>query len=58
MSQQSDDKDVIGPIILWADYGYEGWKPYSYNSIDEALKASKYCDWIITKKVEWKVMGE
>ena len=56
MSAQSDDKDIVGPIILWVDNGCEGWQPRSYNSIDEALKAGKYSSWIITKRVEWRAI--
>lgn len=26
-----------GPYIKWLNYGYEGWKPYSYPDIKSAL---------------------
>ncbi len=45
-----------GPYILWKDYGYEGWKPESYNSIKECLEAPKYGNsYIITKLCEFEV---
>jgi hypothetical protein len=55
MTAQSDDKDIVGPIILWVDYGYEGWKPTSFQSIEDALKSEYYGNWIITRRVDWKV---
>jgi hypothetical protein len=27
--------DASGPFILWEDYGCEGWKPRSFDSIDQ-----------------------
>ncbi len=50
----STEEEIIGPYILWVDYGYEGWKPRSFNSINEALKADKFNEWIITKRVDFE----
>jgi len=45
-----------GPIILWIDYGHEGWKPTSYTSVQEALKAPKYgSNYVITRLVAYTV---
>lgn len=33
--------DTSGPIILWLDYGYEGWAPYSFQTLEEALQADR-----------------
>ena len=45
-----------GPIILWLDYGCEGWKPTSYTSIREALEAQKYgSNYRITRLVTYEV---
>lgn len=53
----SSNDDVKGPFILWLDFGYEGWKPQSFNSLDEAIKADKFMsEWIITKPVDFKVI--
>lgn len=56
MTKQSNNKEITGPYILWVDYGYEGWKPQSFNSIEEALKSEKYSEWIITKRVDFKAI--
>lgn len=48
--------DIKGPFIKWLNFGYEGWKPYSYNSIKEALEAETYGnEFIITKVVNYEV---
>lgn len=41
-----------GPFILWADYGCEGWKPRSFETLAEAVMARRYGeDFVITKLV-------
>ena len=55
MSYKSNDENIKGPFILWVDYGYEGWKPRSFNTIKEALEAEKYSAWTITKTFEFEV---
>jgi hypothetical protein len=32
-----EPSDVAGPIIVWRDYGCEGWQPTSYPTLAEAL---------------------
>jgi hypothetical protein len=45
-----------GPIILWLDYGYEGWKPYSFDSVADALHVSKFGnDFVITRRATYEV---
>ena len=45
-----------GPYIVWQDYGVEGWKPDSYETLEEAIKAQKYrAHWVITKLVKYKI---
>lgn len=34
----STEKDIAGPIVVWTDYGTEGWQPQSYESIAEAIE--------------------
>lgn len=49
-------EDTKGPYIMWLDYGMEGWKPESFNSIKEALLASRYqSNFVITKVCEYEV---
>jgi hypothetical protein len=44
------------PIILWLNYGYEGWQPYGFNTIKEALEAEKYStNCVITRRVTYEV---
>ncbi len=46
-----------GPIVLWVNYGYEGWQPKSFASIREALEEDKgYCEWVITRLVMYEVI--
>ena len=49
-----------GPIILWLNYGsYEGWKPYSFDTIDEALHVGKFGnEFIITRQVTYTIIEE
>lgn len=56
MSHESKDKNITGPFIIWQNYGYEGWKPASFNSIEEALKSDLYSEWILTKKIDFKAI--
>jgi len=48
--------DTEGPYIVWFDYGYEGWRPYSYKTLREALETSKPYSYIITKKCEYEII--
>ena len=56
MSGQSTSEEIKGPFILWIDYGYEGWKPVSFETIEAALKSEKYGSWIITKRIDFKAV--
>lgn len=55
MSYKSTNKNIIGPYILWQNYGCEGWKPTSFNSIKEALEGEKYSEFTITKAIDYEV---
>ena len=45
-----------GPVILWLDYGYEGWKPYSFETVADALHVGKFGnDYVITRKATYEV---
>lgn len=47
---------VKGPIILWRDYGYEGWKPTSFPDIKSALLSERYeSSFVITRIVDFDV---
>lgn len=50
------EASIKGPIILWINFGYEGWAPYSFETVEAALKAEKYdCPWTITKAVQYEI---
>jgi len=47
---------INGPYVVWQNYGYEGWHPHSFKTLEEAIKAQKYTtDWIITKIVAYEI---
>lgn len=37
MSDKDFDDGTHGAFILWIDYGYEGWHPYSYDTFKAAV---------------------
>ena len=46
---------IDGPYILWQNYGYEGWQPKSFLTLEDALLAEKYStEFIITKPVNFE----
>ena len=51
------EKDTTsGPVILWLNYGYEGWQPRSFASVKEALEADRWGnEFLITRLVQWEV---
>lgn len=49
------DNNHGGPYIVWENWGYEGWKPNSFDSIEAALSYHRYnTEWILTKIVNWE----
>lgn len=50
-------EDLKGPFIRWLNYGYEGWKPSSFQTLKEAIEAQRYGEeMVITKRVKWDVV--
>lgn len=48
--------DVLGPYIVWENYGVEGWHPKSYKTLAEALCSPRSCcEWEITRKAEFSI---
>ena len=48
-----------GPYTLWLDYGYEGWKPTDYPTLEAALRGERYSNyWVITKAVKYEVIDK
>ena len=47
--------DENGPYVVWIDYGYEGWRPISYDTIEEAVAHKDNYTIIITKVVKYEV---
>lgn len=45
--------DATGPIVMWEDYGYEGWQPKSFDTLKEALLEPRYsATFVITHLVD------
>jgi hypothetical protein len=50
----SGDEDTLGPFIVWCDYGYDGWGPTSYPTLEAALIGARggySSSYVITKPV-------
>lgn len=46
--------DAHGTYVIWIDYGVEGWKPHSFDTVREALEFNKNSDnWILMKRVKY-----
>lgn len=53
-------QSIAGPYIVWTDYGYDGWQPESYPTLEAAVKASRDglygCQTVIAKPVKFDVV--
>lgn len=45
-----------GPYIVWQNYGTDGWSPTEFSTLKEALMATKYVSFVVTKLVEFDVI--
>lgn len=53
------ESDVAGPFIRWDNYGHEGWKPSSHETLIDALTKGRYCsEFIITKPVKFEIIED
>lgn len=54
------EKEISKNYILWLSYGSEGWQPYGFDTLQEAVDADKhYCSmWKVTKSIHYKVIAE
>lgn len=51
-----DSDDIKGPVILWLDYGYEGWAPSSHATLKDALAEDRFGHrFVITRVVDFDV---
>ena len=48
------------PWIVWVDFGYEGWNPNGYDTIQEAVKHESYgSPKVITRGVvDWEAIAK
>ena len=55
----SESDNIKGPYIVWKDYGYDGWKPESYDTLEEAVerKSYGYETGVVTRLVNYKIMA-
>ena len=48
--------DARGPIIVWRDYGFDGWSPRSHDSLEEALSDvlhdDRQCVFVVTRSID------
>ncbi len=45
-----------GPYIRWIDWGpYEGWHPYSYDSLREAVEVLDDHPFVVNKAVQYEI---
>lgn len=55
----SSATDAVGPIVVWENYGYEGWHPKSFATVKEALLGERYnSEFVITKRMEFDVIDK
>lgn len=48
-------RDIGGPIVVWENYGYEGWQPKSYPDLKTALLAERYnSEFLITRPISFE----
>jgi len=49
-----------GPVILWIDYGYDGWLPLSFPTARAALEAPErgWSPWVITRLVSYDIVEQ
>lgn len=53
----SSATDAVGPIVVWENYGCEGWHPKSFATVKEALLGERYnSEFVITKRMEFDVI--
>ncbi len=44
--------------ILWQDYGYDGWSPTPFDTLQEALESQKITyNWIITEPSTYTIIS-
>lgn len=48
----SDNYNPDGPIIVWSDYGFDGWKPRSYPTIAAAISDGISHGAVITRRIK------
>ena len=54
----SNKPEVEGPYIVWEHYGYEGWQPKSFPTLEEAVRAHRFqSEWVVTKVVLFEVVA-
>lgn len=52
----SERYNADGPVVVWLDYGCEGWRPSSYDTVKEALLGERYGNrFVVTRVVKFEV---
>lgn len=47
----TDNWNADSPIIVWSDYGYEGWSPRSYPTVAAAIEAGFTYGSVLTMRI-------
>ena len=47
----TDNYHTNGPVIVWTDYGHDGWSPRSYPTVLAALEAGQTHGFVITQRI-------
>jgi hypothetical protein len=51
-----DNRSPKGPIVMWTDFGSEGWQPKDFQTVQEALEAERYGQgFVITRLATYEV---
>lgn len=45
----------MNQYIVWVNYGYDGWSPTYYDTLEKAIRHKGYEEKIITKEVNYKI---
>lgn len=48
----ADNWNPDGPIVVWSDYGSEGWSPRSYPTVAAAIEAGYTYGSVLTARIQ------
>lgn len=45
-----------GPYVVWENFGYEGWQPKNFATLDEAVRYRSFSECAVTRLVDFQVI--